>query len=423
VGAYISVASLKVLKGDLSLGIFLSTIAVFHEVGATFATIYNDFIMITRSFEPLARLTTLYNKKTDLQDNMERLQWQRADTREALEVHYQHHRKTVGRAEEDPRPITDRLDITLSDVGYTYKEQLTGLGGAINRPVLQNLHATVRQGEVVAIAGGPNSGKTTLLKLLSQETLPSKGDIFIPSHLRVVSISETPMFMEMGVYENLTFGLHKPSAYDKARVREMLGPDCMDTPRALDLMEKQLRHADDIANKEMGVNNMLWPKELPATERAKLHLLRALVMNPEVLVCRRPLSHFTEKVAEDVLDVLLKYVDNRGVCLPGKSKDRRPRTLFLSVDHEAHLLAATWVWALLPQQEKTFTLHVAKVDPAKKKQTSRKTMELVENLLDGGLIIASSPQVHSHDPKSGAPVFKSQRSVKATGVSAFSSLS
>merc|ERR1719265_1164095 len=82
-------------------------------------------------------------------------------------------------------------------------------------------------------------------------------------------------------------------------------------------------------------------------EKAKIHLARALIVNPEVLVMQRPLYHFGESVASDMLGAMREYVDNRGLCLPKVTKSRRrPRTLFFSPTNYRQSKQADVVWEI-----------------------------------------------------------------------------
>merc|ERR1739848_732023 len=85
----------------------------------------------------------------------------------------------------------------------------------------------------------------------------------------------------------------------------------------------------------MELRDHLVMKTLSGTERSKLNLARALITNPEVLVCQRPLAAFHPTYAFRVLEILNEFVERRGVhCSPAHEQLRRPRTLFFSADNE-----------------------------------------------------------------------------------------
>jgi len=67
------------------------------------------------------------------------------------------------------------------------------------------------------------------------------------------------------------------------------------------------------------------------TDRCLIHLARALITNPDVLIVHKPLSNFNGVDMERVLAVLREFVDLRGFeAPPGDRRGRRPRTCIMS---------------------------------------------------------------------------------------------
>ena len=76
-----------------------------------------------------------------------------------------------------------------------------------------------------------------------------------------------------------------------------------------------------------------WQESLSFQEKAKLHIARAVVMNPEILILEKPLMNFDDREADLVVTVLKEYVSNRGVAVSAATRDqRRPRTCFYSAE-------------------------------------------------------------------------------------------
>lgn len=90
-----------------------------------------------------------------------------------------------------------------------------------------------------------------------------------------------------------------------------------------------------------------WQEQLTYTERAKLHLARAFVVNPEILVLDRPLHHYHSSMASHILSALRTYVEQRGFCVPClKDHHRRPRTVFFSPENREQAGLADFIWDL-----------------------------------------------------------------------------
>merc|ERR1719253_1020211 len=64
--------------------------------------------------------------------------------------------------------------------------------------------------------------------------------------------------------------------------------------------------ADDPSGKKEKVRRELaaWFDKLNYTQKAKIHLARAFIMNPEVMVMLRPLYHFDEPVGRQMLTLI-----------------------------------------------------------------------------------------------------------------------
>lgn len=78
-------------------------------------------------------------------------------------------------------------------------------------------------------------------------------------------------------------------------------------------------------------------KRIAATDKAKIHLARALIVNPQIMAVQKPLIHFNADEQDAMLQVFREHVDNRGLGQPVETvAKRRPRTVFLSVENDRH---------------------------------------------------------------------------------------
>ena len=90
-----------------------------------------------------------------------------------------------------------------------------------------------------------------------------------------------------------------------------------------------------------------WQESLSFQEKAKLHIARALIMNPEILILEKPLMNFDDYEANLVMDVLHEHIANRGVELSVQTRNRRrPRTCFYSAEHVSKTDRPDVVWKL-----------------------------------------------------------------------------
>lgn len=88
------------------------------------------------------------------------------------------------------------------------------------------------------------------------------------------------------------------------------------------------------------------------TEKAKIHLARALVMNPEIMVADRPLSHYDEHEGDRILRIISEHVSGRGIEMPAASAGRRrPRTVFFSAETFDQEAQAHVIWNICSQSK------------------------------------------------------------------------
>merc|ERR1711971_473955 len=90
-----------------------------------------------------------------------------------------------------------------------------------------------------------------------------------------------------------------------------------------------------------------WSSILTYTEKVKVHLARAFVMNPELLVLQRPLHHFRDAAKQEIFTLIRQHVSNRGLSYPpGTVHNRRPRTCFMSTESRAQAMATDVYWEI-----------------------------------------------------------------------------
>merc|ERR1712232_907354 len=88
-----------------------------------------------------------------------------------------------------------------------------------------------------------------------------------------------------------------------------------------------------------------WMAHLSNSERKRIHLARAFIFNPEVMVLHRPVDEFELSLTDNILALMREFVDNRGVELdPGTAHRRRPRTVFYTGGTIKRTRIADLVW-------------------------------------------------------------------------------
>lgn len=366
VGLYIAIYAPAVFDHELSLGTFLATINVIKDISSEFSEAYQQLLELVETFDALRSLTKFLNRPTDLlawkkvnRERREATKKARDDmlTTETVRRVASPSRRSAASADsgtDDVRYKTDLIPITITDMRYAYDPL---------EPVLYGVRVSVPQGKLVAVVGPHGSGKTTLLKLLGHMIFPQQGTIFVPAHLRILHVSQEACLLNLSAWQNLTFGCPNVNSVDPDRVRKILTE--LKMKATLRLIENDLTShskakltastdasestsdSDDEVDKtwQQEEDAGAWQESLTYTEKVKLHLARALIMNPEVLVLQRPLHHYDVPTSKLVLQTLKACIENRGLFLPEKRKDhRRPRTCFFTVEDDSQAQMADCIW-------------------------------------------------------------------------------
>lgn len=235
--------------------------------------------------------------------------------------------------------------------------------------LLQIPKLEVAQGCIVAVTGPHRGGKTTFLKLLANILNPKSGLVFIPPHLKVLHVTQDPILLEDSLWNNITFG-----AVDEPRERVLAILQRMHCDEALEMLMEEAMNSKPAAQRQstyfggqaggnlggqeiayelegspmeggsgaaavlsqsfITTTNVAWMARLSATEHALVHIARAFVVNPEVLVIHRPTLRFNEDQRTRIMELLAQFVDERGIegDTSGPMMFRRPRTCFFTSD-------------------------------------------------------------------------------------------
>lgn len=173
---------------------------------------------------------------------------------------------------------------------------------------LDNVSISIAKGEFVFIVGASGAGKSTFLKLIMREEVPTSGSIIVndmylermkrrkvPYLRRTMGIvfQDFRLISKMTVYENVAFAMRcvgKKNRTIKSRV-----------PYILDLVG-----LSDKANDH--------PSELSGGEQQRVSLARALVNNPEMIIADEPTGNIDPEMSYEIIE-LLSEINKRGTTV------------------------------------------------------------------------------------------------------------
>ena len=198
--------------------------------------------------------------------------------------------------------VTDdrKVVIKVSDVKKHYKN------GAIK--ALNGVSLNIKQGDVVAVIGPSGSGKSTLLRSLNLLEEPTEGSIIFDG----VDITSKRFITPEGKLEKLNIDEHRRkmgmvfqhfNLFPHLTILDnmILAPmkvKHMEKAKAQDMAMKLLKRVglDDRAD--------AYPIQLSGGQKQRVAIVRALMMEPEVMLFDEPTSALDPEMVGEVLDVM-----------------------------------------------------------------------------------------------------------------------
>ena len=163
---------------------------------------------------------------------------------------------------------------------------------------LQDVNIRIDKGEFVFIVGASGAGKSTFLKLIMREELPTGGEVIVndfklsklkrkqvPYYRRTMGVvfQDFRLIDTMTVYENVAFAMRVIGASRRdirSRVPYILG--------LVGLQDKAKSH----------------PRELSGGEQQRVGLARALVNNPALIIADEPTGNIDPEMSYEIVELL-----------------------------------------------------------------------------------------------------------------------
>lgn len=174
--------------------------------------------------------------------------------------------------------------------------------------VLDGIDLSVRKGEVVVVLGPSGCGKSTLLRCMNGLESPSAGNIFLGGE-EVTSDSKkiTQLRQKIGmVFQSYDLFPHK-NIIDNitlAPVKVQKRPQ-----KEVEIQAEKLLKRVGLCEKRKA-----YPRELSGGQKQRVAIIRALCMNPEVMLFDEVTAALDPEMVREVLDVMLELA-NQGMTM------------------------------------------------------------------------------------------------------------
>ena len=164
--------------------------------------------------------------------------------------------------------------------------------------VLKNISTTISQGEVVVIVGPSGSGKSTFLRSLNLLEEPTAGQILFEGqditdprtninkyrqHIGMV-FQHFNLFPHMTILDNMVLAPMKVKGMSRAEAEK----------KALELLDRV----------GLKYRASAYPIQLSGGQKQRVAIVRALAMEPEVMLFDEPTSALDPEMVGEVLDVM-----------------------------------------------------------------------------------------------------------------------
>lgn len=154
-----------------------------------------------------------------------------------------------------------------------------------SQTILDGIDLSIDKGEVVVVVGPSGCGKSTLLRCINSLEDIDSGEIIHDGHKIGMVFQSYELFPHLSVLDNITLAPIKVQKRDKAEVKK----------QALELLKRVglLDKADS------------YPRQLSGGQKQRVAIVRALCVEPEILLFDEVTAALDPEMVREVLDVML----------------------------------------------------------------------------------------------------------------------
>jgi cell division transport system ATP-binding protein len=190
--------------------------------------------------------------------------------------------------------------IRLEHVSKVYKTS--------TRPALENVTVEMDKGEFVFLIGASGSGKSTFLRLLLREEVPTRGRVYVANFdvARMARRRVPRLRQSIGcVFQDFRLLTNKPVAENVAFALEVIGK-----PR--NTIRKVVPEVLELVGLDGKSNRM--PHELSGGEQQRVAIARAFVNRPLMLLADEPTGNLDPDTSQDIM-LLLERINRTGTTV------------------------------------------------------------------------------------------------------------
>ena len=203
------------------------------------------------------------------------------------------------------RNETNRM-IRMKNVSKIYEN------GAV---ALDHVNIEIAKGEFVFVVGVSGAGKSTFIKMLFREELPTEGELFVNGHDVVhMDMTDVPylrrglgvifqdyrLLSDKTVYENVAFAMR-----------------VIEAPRQM--IQRRVNAVLDVVGLRDKYRD--FPSQLSGGEQQRVAIARAIVNDPAILIADEPTGNLDPETSWDIMDIF-KRINAAGTAIVMATHDK-----------------------------------------------------------------------------------------------------
>ncbi len=173
--------------------------------------------------------------------------------------------------------MNESVILRFSDVTFEYIH---------DKPLLEEASFSVRSGSRVTLMGQNGAGKSTLFKMITGETKPHEGAIYMTPNDATIAIARQVMPQES---MDLTIREYFATAFKEKKYD----------------LDKLIKEVFEVVNVNLPLEKIV--RELSGGQQARLLLAHALIQNPDILLLDEPTNNLDQGGIEHLTGFLMMY--------------------------------------------------------------------------------------------------------------------
>ncbi len=182
-------------------------------------------------------------------------------------------------------------------------------------PALSDITLHIEKGEFALVTGPSGAGKTTLIRLVLREELPTSGNLIVNGrNVSVMPRRDVPYLRRLigAVFQDFKLVQSRTVMENLTMVQEAVGvPRSEHKARAMRML------------KEVSLQHKIhsYPVQLSGGEQQRVAIARALINEPLILLADEPTGNLDAELTEDIM-TLLREINAHGTTVLVATHDR-----------------------------------------------------------------------------------------------------